>query len=120
MDTSCLCSPQIYPLSVLYDSSYLWSNPTPPSLPLSHPQDNTLLVSCSADKNIRIWGLDFGDCHKSIFAHDDCIMAIRFIPNTHMFFSASKDRTIKCWDADNFQHIQTLKVNTIQLLKYLS
>jgi U3 small nucleolar RNA-associated protein 12 len=67
------------------------------------------------DKNIRIWGLDFGDCHKSIFAHDDSIMAIRFIPNTHMFFSASKDRTIKCWDADNFQHIQTLKVNSILL-----
>ena len=36
-----------------------------------------LLVTCSADKNIKIWGLDFGDCHKSIFAHDDSIMAVR-------------------------------------------
>ena len=46
--------------------------PPPPS-----PQDSTLLVTCSADKNIRIWGLDFGDCHKSLFAHDDSIMGVK-------------------------------------------
>ena len=40
-------------------------------------QDNTLLVTGSADKNIKFWGLDFGDCHKSIFAHDDSIMAVQ-------------------------------------------
>ena len=30
-----------------------------------------MLVSGAADKNIKIWGLDFGDCRKSLFAHDD-------------------------------------------------
>ena len=40
-------------------------------------QDSTLLVTGSADKNIKFWGLDFGDCHKSIFAHDDSIMAVQ-------------------------------------------
>jgi U3 small nucleolar RNA-associated protein 12 len=29
--------------------------------------DDALLVTGSADKNVRIWGLDFGDCHKSVF-----------------------------------------------------
>ena len=29
------------------------------------------LLTASADKNVKIWGLDFGDCHKSIFAHSD-------------------------------------------------
>lgn len=33
--------------------------------------DGTLIATGSQDKNIKIWGLDFGDCHKSIFAHDD-------------------------------------------------
>lgn len=33
--------------------------------------DGELIVTGSADKNIKIWGLDFGDCHKSIFAHAD-------------------------------------------------
>lgn len=33
--------------------------------------DGDLIVTGSADKNLKIWGLDFGDCHKSIFAHAD-------------------------------------------------
>lgn len=80
-----------------------------PVLAMDISSDSSLLVSSSADKNIRIWGLDFGDCHKAVFAHQDSIMCVRFIPDTHMLFSASKDGSIKCWDADNFQHLQTLK-----------
>ena len=78
-------------------------------------QDSTLLVSCSADKNLRIWGLDFGDCHKSIFAHEDSITCVSFVPDTHLLFSGSKDASIKCWDADNFQHILTLKVSILYM-----
>ena len=74
------------------------------------PQDNTLLASCSADKNIRIWGLDFGDCHKSLFAHDQSVSSISFVPGTHQMISAGKDGLVKRWDADNFEHIQTLEV----------
>lgn len=33
--------------------------------------DGDLIVTGSADKNLMIWGLDFGDRHKSIFAHAD-------------------------------------------------
>jgi len=40
-----------------------------PILSFDVSSDDTLLVSGSADKNIKIWGLDFGDIHKSIFAH---------------------------------------------------
>ena len=40
-----------------------------PILSFDVSSDNSLLVSASADKNIKIWGLDFGDIHKSIFAH---------------------------------------------------
>ena len=71
--------------------------------------DSTLIVTGSADKNIKIWGLDFGDCHKSIFAHDEAVMKVVFVPKTHTFFSVGKDKKIKQWDADNFEHIQTLE-----------
>ena len=42
-------------------------------LSLDISSDNQLLLSGSTDKNIKIWGLDFGNCHKSIFAHNDSI-----------------------------------------------
>lgn len=42
-----------------------------PVLCMDISTDGTLLVTGSADRNCKLWGLDFGDCHKSIFAHDD-------------------------------------------------
>eukprot|EP01018_Ginkgo_biloba_P035815 Gb_01026 [translate_table: standard] len=42
-----------------------------PVLCMDISSDGDLLVSGSADKNLKIWGLDFGDCHKSLFAHAD-------------------------------------------------
>ena len=75
--------------------------------------DSKLIVTCSADKNIRLWGLDFGDCHKAFFAHQDSILQVAFVPhnqdgNGHHFFSSSKDRMIKYWDGDKFEQIQRL------------
>ena len=55
-----------------------------PSLAMDVSSDSTLLVTGSADKNVKIWGLDFGDCHKSIFAHDDTVTAVRSV--SRLFF----------------------------------
>ena len=35
-------------------------------------------------------------------------MAVSFVANTHYFFSAGKDRLVKYWDGDRFEHIFTL------------
>lgn len=79
-----------------------------------------MLISGSADKNIKIWGLDYGDCHRSIFAHQDSIMQLKFVNETHYFFSVGlmityfivyflgKDKMLKYWDADNFEQILSL------------
>lgn len=85
-----------------------------PVLNLDISYDSKLIVTCSADKNVRLWGLDFGDCHKALFAHQDSIMQVAFVPhnhdgNGHHFFSASKDRLIKYWDGDKFEQIQKLE-----------
>lgn len=42
-----------------------------PVLCMDISSDGDLLVTGSADKNVKIWGLVFGDCHKSLFAHAD-------------------------------------------------
>jgi U3 small nucleolar RNA-associated protein 12 len=75
--------------------------------------DSKLIVTSSADKNVRIWGLDFGDCHKALFGHQDSILQVAFVPhngdgNGHHFFSCSKDGTVKYWDGDKFEQIQRL------------
>ena len=75
--------------------------------------DSKIIVTCSADKNVRLWGLDFGDCHKAFFAHQDSILQVAFVPhnqdgNGHHFFSSSKDRMIKYWDGEKFEQIQRL------------
>ncbi|KAI5439295.1 hypothetical protein KIW84_024899 [Lathyrus oleraceus] len=64
--------------------------------------DGDLIVTGSADKNIKIWGLNFGDCHKSIFVHADSVKAVQFVPGTHYVFSVGKDRVVKYWHADEF------------------
>ena len=85
-----------------------------PVLNLSISSDSKLIATCSADKNVRLWGLDFGDCHKALFAHQDSIMHVSFIPHPmendeqHIFFSASKDSTLKIWDGDRFEQVQRL------------
>ncbi|KAE8387663.1 hypothetical protein ETB97_000636 [Aspergillus alliaceus] len=84
-----------------------------PVLNMDISYDSKMIVTCSADKTVRLWGLDFGDCHKAFLAHDDSIMGVAFVPNNkegngHNFFSASKDRVIKYWDGDKFEQIQKL------------
>ena len=81
---------------------------------ISH--DSKLIVTSSADKNVKIWGLDFGDCHKSIFAHDDSVMQVAFEKKSHHFWTAGKDKLLKYWDGDKAREKQieeySRKVNT--------
>lgn len=71
-----------------------------PVLSMDISSDNTLIATGSADKNVKIWGLDFGDCHKSIFAHQESVTGVQFVHGTHYFFSISKDKVVKYWDGD--------------------
>jgi U3 small nucleolar RNA-associated protein 12 len=43
---------------------------------------------------VKIWGLDFGDCQKSIFVHSESITTVNFIGQTHYFLTTSKDGKI--------------------------
>ncbi len=80
--------------------------------------DSKLLVTCSADKNVKIWGLDFGDCHKSIFAHDDSIMQVAFEKKSHYFWTVAKDKLVKYWDGDkvnSFLPLCLLSTNSLRI-----
>lgn len=82
-----------------------------PVLSFDISSDNTLLVSGSGDKNVKIWGMDFGDCHRSFFAHKDSVTSVKFVAKTHYFFSAGKDGVIRYWDADTVSLIYLVRAN---------
>jgi U3 small nucleolar RNA-associated protein 12 len=71
-----------------------------PVLSMDISDDSKLIVTCSADKNVKVWGLDFGDCHKSIFAHDESIMQVAFEKKSHYFWTVGRDKLLKYWDGD--------------------
>ena len=69
--------------------------------------DSKLIVTCSADKNVKIWGLDFGDCHKSIFAHEESVMQVAFEKDSHYFWTVGKDKMLKYWDGDKVSNFMS-------------
>ena len=81
-----------------------------PILSMDISSDSTLIVTGSADRNVKLWGMDFGDCHKSIFAHEDSITSVQFVPKTHYFFTCGKDGKVKEWNGDSYNKIITLQV----------
>ena len=79
-----------------------------PALAVDCSDDDVLLASAGADKTIKIWGLDFGDTHRTLHGHTDSITDLCFVRRTHNFFTASKDKTVRYWDADKFEQILLL------------
>jgi len=76
-----------------------------PVLSFDISSDNQLLATGSADKNLKIWGLKFGDIHKSMFIHQESITCVRFVRDTHYVFTASKDREVKMIDTDTYDEV---------------
>lgn len=76
-----------------------------PALAVDSSDDDVILASSGADKAIKIWGLDFGDTHRTLHGHEDSITDLRFVRRTHNFFTTSKDGTVRYWDGDRFEQI---------------
>ncbi|MBD1821545.1 caspase family protein [Cyanobacteria bacterium FACHB-DQ100] len=70
---------------------------TAPITQIQISPDNTLLISGSADKTIRLWNLSTGELIRTISGHNDRVTALSFSPDQETFASASADRTIKIW-----------------------
>ena len=79
-----------------------------PALALDASDDDAILATSGADKLVKIWGLDFGDTHRTLHGHDDSITDLRFVRRTHNFFTSSKDGTLRYWDGDRFEQILVL------------
>lgn len=89
-----------------------------PIVSLDISYDNNLLVSCSGDKTVKVWGLDFGDCHCSMI-HTDGLVGCSFLDKTHLVCSVAKD-SLNIYDADSHTRVQTIKVIKTLVLFYNS
>ncbi len=79
-----------------------------------HP-DGKLLVSCGADKTIRLWELETGSCKKTLLGHEGKVYKVRFSPDGNIIASCSEDRTIKLWDTHSGECKRTLRDHTSQV-----
>ncbi|PWN91120.1 WD40 repeat-like protein [Acaromyces ingoldii] len=93
-----------------------------PVLSMDISGDSKLIVTVSGDKNAKIWGLDYGDCHRSLFAHDEAIVACAFERGdqggglmggkegkSHRFWTCARDGRLRYWDGDRFELVQTME-----------
>ena len=75
-----------------------------------------VLVSGSADKSIRLWGLDYGDCRKILKIHSERLSCVSELKHDGFLASAEgpvttcissdKKGNILYWDAQNWQIVQ--------------
>jgi WD40 repeat protein len=57
------------------------------------------IVSCSADKSLRLWDAVYGTCLKTIRGHTEVVYSCCFTPDGSRIASSSADRTVRLWDA---------------------
>ncbi|PRQ54132.1 putative transcription factor WD40-like family [Rosa chinensis] len=101
-------SPQVYYMDKLNPFLTLFGHKLP-VLCMDASSDGDLIVTGSQDKNLKIWGLDFGDCHKSMFFHRSSVKQVKFVSNTHYVVSVGKDKQVNYWDADKFELLLTIE-----------
>ena len=85
------------------------------SLPVrafSISKNNKTLISCSADKIIKIWGSDFGECRKTIIGNAKNVEMLKSELNLFMF----ADKTLNYYN--NFNKLKSFKLFNCGIIKF--
>ncbi len=69
-------------------------------------------MSGSADKTIRIWDVESGECIKTLIGHQEDVWRVIYSPDGKYIISGSHDRTIKIWDVETGECLRTLEGHT--------
>ncbi|KKA28200.1 hypothetical protein TD95_003314 [Thielaviopsis punctulata] len=71
------------------------------SAPAPLDTSSRLLLSCSADGQIRLWSLDTWTCLCIYRGHTGPVMRVKWSPQGHYFLSGGWDRTARVWMQDH-------------------
>jgi transcription initiation factor TFIID subunit 5 len=66
----------------------------------------TYLLSCSADKTIRLWSLDTWTCMVVYKGHDDIVWDVKWGAFGHYFLTGSHDKTARLWSVDQISFLR--------------
>jgi WD40 repeat protein len=88
---------------------------------LAIDNSDTILISSSSDKSIKIWSINGNNLNQSkvINGHRFSVSSISLSPNNSKFVSGSADKFCKIWDAktgnllSQFAHIDSGAVNSV-------
>ena len=73
-----------------------------------HQDNTTLLASGSADRTIKLWNWQTGQCLKTLQGHKSWIWAVSFSPDGQWLTSSSYDATTKVWQVNTGECLATL------------
>lgn len=63
--------------------------------------DAKLLISCSADGQIRLWSLETWSCLCMYKGHDGPVLTLSWGPHGHYFATGGWDKTVRIWSQDH-------------------
>lgn len=73
--------------------------------------NESLLVSGSEDKTIKVWNMDSGTCENTLVGHVDSVTCLAKI-DENTIISASRDETIKMWNIHSGYCFKTLEIKS--------
>ncbi|KAI1654015.1 transcription initiation factor TFIID subunit 5 [Daldinia decipiens] len=63
--------------------------------------DTKLLLSCSADGQVRLWSLEVWACLCIYRGHDGPVFSLSWSPHGHYFVTGGWDKTVRVWSQDH-------------------
>ena len=70
--------------------------------------DGKRIVSGSADRTVRVWDVQSGECLQTLVGHENWVMSVAFSPDGLQIVSGSADRTVRVWDAQSGECLRSL------------
>jgi len=70
------------------------------------------IVSCSADKTIKVWDIETGACLRTLGGHSSNVGSVAIAPDGKTIVTGSWDNTIKVWDIMTGACLHTLQAHS--------
>ena len=79
-----------------------------PLTTLAAADNGLFFISAAADRIVKIWDRQTGQCMKTIEAHDDSISSAIILPGSRYFVSGCEDDLIKIWGVNSGECCQIM------------